>query len=210
MPAVRRNASEESALSPPSRHSSDSTLSDRTVNAGKSGGGPLRWLGTVFNRPVKLKRIGMQLHVVLAEAPSVPTPSKSGGRGEALRLAHMALHDLLAQHEESRRLAPHLAHLEQTLARQGSRALKTLPAKVLAKAIDQLDRLEGAARCDDLMALRLRVEEAVRHHPMARLRDDVSSIEVTEASHSQFDEADRHWTAAAPLDDSAVALQPAK
>lgn len=209
MPAVRRHASEVSSPGLPSRHSSHSTLADRTVDAAKSSGGPLRWLGTVFNRPVKLKRIGMQLHVVLAEAPSAPTPSKSGGRGEALRLAHVALQDLLAQHEESRRLAPHLSHLEQTLARQGSRALKTLPANVLSKALDQLDRLEGTARCDDLMALRLRVEEAVKRHTPARLRDDVSSIEVTEASHSQFDEADRHWTGVAPLDE-APALQGAK
>ena len=209
MPAVRRNVSDESTPSLQSRHSSRSPLSDRTASTGKSGGGPLHWLGTVFNRPVKLKRIGLQLHVVLADAPSVPASSRSGGRGEALRLAHVALQDLLAQHEESRRLAPHLAHLEQTLARQGSRALKMLPASVLTKALDQLDRLEGTARSDNLMALRLRVEEAVRRRTPARLRDDVSSIEVTEASHSQFDEADRRWTAAAPLDD-AEALQPAK
>ncbi len=208
MPAVRRNVSDESSPSLQSRHSSHSTL-DRQASAGKPSGGPLRWLGTVFNRPVKLKRIGMQLHVVLAEAPSVPASSRSGGRGEALRLAHVALQELLAQHEESRRLAPHLAHLEQTLARQGSRALKMLPVNVLTKAIDQLDRLEGTARSDDLMALRLRVEEAVKRHAPSRLRDDVSSIEVTEASHSQFDEADRRWTAAAPLDDAEV-LQPAK
>jgi hypothetical protein len=208
MPAVRRNVSDESSssLQP---HSSHSTPSDRPASGGKPSSGPLRWLGSVFSRPVQLKRIGMQLHVVLAEAPSVPASSKSGGRGEALRLAHVALQDLLAQHEESRRLAPHLAHLEQTLARQGSRALKVLPVNVLSKALDQLDRLEGTARSDDLMVLRLRVEEAVKRRTPARLRDDVSSIEVTEASHSQFDEADRRWTAAAPLDDAEV-LQPAK
>ena len=209
MPAVRRNVSDESSSSLQSPRSSHSTFPERTASAGKPGSGPLRWLGTVFNRPVQLKRIGLQLHVVLADAPSVPASSKSGGRGEALRLAHVALQDLLAQHEESRRLAPHLAHLEQTLARQGSRALKVLPVNVLNKALDQLDRLDGTARSDDLMALRLRVEEAVKRRTPARLRDDVSLIEVTEASHSQFDEADRRWTAAAPLDD-AEALQPAK
>jgi len=177
--------------------------------AGPRGIKPLRWLHSLFSRPVKIKRIGAQLHVVLEEQPSVQSNSRSTGRGEALRLAHLALQELLAQHADSRRLMPHLGHVERSLARLGSRALKTLPANVLGKAMDQLDILEGSALNPDLMALRLRVEEVLKRRAPARLRDDVSSIEVTDASHSQFDEADRHWTGRAPLDE-APALQHAK
>lgn len=173
-------------------------------NGARSSKSTLGWIGGLFTRPLKVKRVGKQLHVVLDEAPSSTpsTASRTGGRGEALRLAHVALQDLLARHEDSRRLVPHLSHLEQALARQGSRALKMLPTHVLEKSIDQLDILEGGAKDHDLMTLRLRVAEAVKlRTPIAKLRDDVSSIEVTEASHSQFDEADRRWTAAAPLEE---------
>lgn len=182
-----------------------STRADAAVaqNGARSSKSTLGWIGGLFTRPLKVKRVGRQLHVVLDEASSSTpsTASRTGGRGEALRLAHVALQDLLARHEDSRRLVPHLSHLEQTLARQGSRALKMLPLHVLEKAIDQLDVLEGGAKDHDLMTLRLRVAEAVKLRTPAKLRDDVSSIEVTEASHSQFDEADRRWTAAAPLEE---------
>lgn len=166
--------------------------------------GALHRLGAIFTRPLKIKRVGKQLHVVLDDVPSAPTPSKSGGRGEALRLAHVALQQLLAQHEDSRRLVPHLSHLEQTLARQGSRALKALPVQVMNKAMDQLDVLEGTSQSDDLITLRLRVAEAVKLRTPMKVHDEMSSIEVTHVSQSQFDEEDRRWTAAAPLDEPAL------
>jgi hypothetical protein len=167
----------------------------------KTGGGPLQWIRSLLKKPVKLKRIGMQLHVVLESRLSVlPESSKSSGRGEALRIAHAALQRLLDQHGDARAMFPHLNHVEQALARTGSRALITTPIKVLQRAMDQLDNLEGAAREDDLMTLRLRVEESIKRRSPMATRDDVSSIEVTDASHSQFDEADRHWTGRVPLD----------
>jgi hypothetical protein len=70
------------------------------------------------------------------------------------------------------------------------------------KAMDQLDLIEGSAQSTDLLTLRLRVEEAIRRRTPAKLRDDLSAIEVTDASHSQFDEADRIWTGVAPLDEA--------
>jgi hypothetical protein len=204
MAAVRPSLADDPV---PSRHPSRASNGDA---AGKASG-PLHRLGALFTRPLKIKRVGKQLHVVLDDAPSTPTPSRSGGRGEALRLAHVALQELLAQHEDARRLVPHLSHLEQTLAKQGSRALKMLPAPLLNKAMDQLDMLEGTSQSDDLITLRLRVAEAVKvRTPARRLPDEMSSLEVTHVSHSQFDEADRRWTAAAPLDDATPVLQGAK
>lgn len=190
-------------------HTDAQATNDSSQSSSKAGA--LGWIGGLFTKPLKVKRVGKQLHLVLDSAPSsTQSASRTGGRGEALRLAHVALQQLLSLHEDSRRLVPHLSHLEQTLARQGSRALKVLPLHVLDKAIDQLDVLEGTAKNSDLMTLRLRVAESVKlRTPLKKLRDDVSSIEVTEASHSQFDEADRRWTAAAPLDE-APELQPAK
>jgi hypothetical protein len=175
-----------------------SARSTRRQQSDKKG-----WLGSLFSRELKIKRIGMQLHVVL-EAPACKSSQHSGagGRGEALRLAHQALQDLLNQHDDARRMMPHLHHLEKSLAQVGSRALKTLPVDVMNKAMDQLDLIEGSAQSPDLLTLRLRVEEAIRRRTPAKLRDDLSAIEVTDASHSQFDEADRIWTGVAPLDEA--------
>jgi len=181
------------------RQPSDSTLQDHQNKArdGKRG-----WLGSIFSRELKIKRIGMQLHVVLEDSKSKAQASHSGGRGEALRLAHQALQSALGQHDDARRMMPHLHHLERSMAHQGSRALKTLPINVLHKAMVQLELIERSGQIHDLITLRLRVEEAIRRRAPARLHDDMSAIEVTDASQSQFDEADRIWTGVAPLDEA--------
>ena len=190
----------------PSRQTRDAADRGRADKARDAKRG---WLGSIFSREVKIKRIGKQLHVVLEDSRSRSTLSRSGGRGEALRLAHQALQRALDQHDDARRMMPHLNHLERSMAHEGSRALKSLPVNVLQKAMVQLELIEGSAQSEDLITLRLRVEEAVRRRAPARLKDDMSAIEVSEGSHSQFDEADRIWTGVAPLDE-AHAAEPAK
>ena len=166
----------------------------------KHGFGPLKWAHKLFSRRLKLKRIGWQWHVIFAETRLQAPSSKGTSRGEALRMAHEALQALLAQHEDARNVVPHLSHLEHALARSGSRALVDLPDKVLRRAMDQLDMLEGGARSDLLMPLRMRVDEAVRRRAPVNLRGDIANIEVQEASVSQFDEAEVSWTNRMELD----------
>ena len=120
----------------------------KSAKPGKPAFQPLKWAHKVFKRPLKLKRIGWQWHVVFAETRLEAPSSKGSSRGEALRMAHEALQALLAQHEDARQVVPHLSHLEHALARTGSRALIDLPDKLLMRAIDQLDMLEGAKRSD--------------------------------------------------------------
>jgi hypothetical protein len=166
----------------------------------KHGFGPLKWAHKLFSRPLKLKRIGWQWHVVFAETRLQAPSSKGTSRGEALRMAHEALQALLAQHEDARNVVPHLNHLEHALARAGSRALVDLPDKVLRRAMDQLDMLEGGARSDMLMPLRMRVDESMRRRAPVNLRGDIANIDVREASASQFDEAEVSWTNRMELD----------
>ena len=176
--------------------------SSKKVSAAKGGFHPIRWVQRFFSRPLKLKRIGLQLHVVFDQSRlQVPTPSKAPGRGEALRLGHLALQELLAQHDDARHVVPHLIHLEHALGRNGSRAMIELPDKVLRRAMDQLDMLEGGKRNGDLMPLRLRVDEAIRRRMPVNLRGDIANIEVCDASASQYDEAEDHWTNRMALDD---------
>jgi hypothetical protein len=167
---------------------------------GKNGFHPLKWAHQIFARPLKLKRVGWQWHVVFAETRMGAPNSKGTSRGEALRMAHEALQRLLARHENARSVVPHLRYLEQSLARMGSRALIELPDKVLKRALDQLDLLEGARRSEDLVPLRLRVDEAMRRRAPINLRGDIANIEVQEASVSQYDEAEVSWTNRMELD----------
>lgn len=178
-----------------------------TVRNGKSatprkrGPNPLKkWASKLFSRPLKLKRIGWQWHVVFAETRMQAPNSKGTSRGEALRMAHEALQGLLAQHDDARHIVPHLIHLEQALARSGSRALLELPDKLLRRAMDQLDMLEGGTRSELLMPLRMRIDEALRRRAPVNLRGDIANIEVQEASPSQFDEAEVSWTNRMELD----------
>jgi hypothetical protein len=163
---------------------------------------PLRWIKRFFGRPLKLKRIGLQWHVVFdASRMEAPTSSKPGGRGEALRLGHLQLQALLIEHREARHVLPHLSHLEQALARQGSRALIDLPVKVLQRAMDQLETITTGAHAEVLLPLRMRVEEAVRQRTPVNLRGDIANVEVTDASASLYEEVEDHFTNRMELDE---------
>jgi hypothetical protein len=173
----------------------------RIVTA-KKGLHPLRWIRRLFSRPLKLKRIGLQWHVVFdASRMEAPMSSKPGSRGEALRMAHLALQALLIEHRDARHVLPHLGHLEQALSRHGSRALVDLPLKVLQRAMDQLDTIQSGTHAEALMPLRLRVEEAVRQRTPVNLRGDIANVEVTDASASQYDEVEDHFTNRKELDE---------
>jgi hypothetical protein len=175
-------------------------LSSNAKPAAGNGFHPIRWVRRFFTRPLKVKRIGMQLHVVFDQSRLEVPNSKTPSRGESLRLGHLALQSLLSQHDDARHVMPHLIALDQSLARNGSRALKTLPLKVLTRAMDQLDMIEGAHRGEDLMALRVRIDEAVRRRTPVNMKGDIANIEVRDASASQFDEAEVHWTNRMELD----------
>ena len=171
--------------------------------AAKSGFNPLRWMRKVLSRPLKLKRVGKQWHVVFdASRMESPSSSRPGSRGEALRMSHLALQSLLDEHHDVRHVLPHLIYLEQSLARQGSRALAELPLKVLQRAMDQLDTIEGGQRADMLLALRLRVEEVMRQRTPVNLRGDIANVDVRETSVSQFDEAEVELTNRMALDEA--------
>jgi len=184
----------------------------KSTASGKRGFHPLRWLRRLFSRPLKLKRIGLQLHVVFdASRMEAPTSSKPAGRGEALRLAHVALQALLVEHDEARHVLRHLSHLEQALARNGSRALVDLPVKLLQRAMNQLDTIDSGSHAQALLPLRLRVEESVRQRTPVNLRGDIANVEVRDASASQYDAAEDHWTNRMELDEiyAQAAGQPA-
>jgi hypothetical protein len=160
---------------------------------------PLNWLRSLLKRPLKLERRGLQIHVVLAEPAPAPPPPESPG--EALRRGHEALRDLLARHPEVRHLMRHLGFLEQALARTGSKALRSeVPLPVLRKAHEQLELLMRDDASPELSAFATRLERVIAER--RRSAEDApaaGALQVSEASHSLFDEMERSWTGQMPL-----------
>lgn len=154
----------------------------------------------LLKRPLKLERRDGQIHVVLGDKPAGPPPPPSAG--QALRHGHDALRGLLRRHPEARHLMRHLGYVEQMINRFGSRALKReVPVPVLAKALEQLDLLARGEPSAPIADLRARIAAAVENRRAAQDKDSEThpaSLEVTEASHSLFDEMERSWTGQIP------------
>ncbi len=158
---------------------------------------PLRALLT---QTLRLERRGFHIHIVLAPPPAPPAePPAEPSSGAALRHDHRQLVQLLKRHADLRHTLRHLACIEQTLAREGSKALQSMPEKVLRKAIEQI---EGLHRDEPGFAL----PELMRrlHHALALVGERTKEFETTEAmdiseaSHSLFDEMERSWNGHMP------------
>lgn len=167
---------------------------------------PISRVRELFKRPLKFEVRGAQVHVVLGERDDRQGATTTGtSAGEALRRGHADLHRLLRVHPETRQLMRHLAFVEQTIGRFGSRAIKReIPVLVLRKGIEQLDLLVEGVPSAGLVYLRARMAEAVAARSAAAEVDEETetrpgSLEVTEASHSLFDEMERSWTGEIPL-----------
>jgi len=162
---------------------------------------PVHWLRDLLKRPLQLERRGLQVHVVLG--PTAPAPLQAAPEltpGEVLRRGHAELQALLARHPEVRHLMRHLGFIEQALARFGSRALKReVPLQVLRKGLEQLDLLARDEPSAGLADLRERIAAAIRQRARPDEPDLSSTTEVSEASHSLFDEMERSWTGEIPL-----------
>ena len=152
----------------------------------------------------RLQRRGFGLHLVLTP-PACPAAPKTApsSRGAALRHDHQRLSQLLRDHADLCHTLRHLACVEQTLARQGSRALRTMPEKVLGKALEQL---QGLTRDDPGFVLpellrRLQHRVATASERVSAV-DSTEAMDVSEASHSLFDELERSWNGHMPASNS--------
>lgn len=163
---------------------------------------PLAWLRGRLFRPEALS--GTTL--VPASSSIPPNAPIVESRGQALRAAHRSLHALMKERPALRRLMPHLAHIERSLRKHGSRALLRLSAVVLQRGLEQLEILQADEPRDALRALRTRLVEAIALRNVAKsvtspaaLPDAEAAVEVMEASQSEFDEVERSWTGSMPL-----------
>lgn len=156
------------------------------------------WLRSLLTQNVKLERRGLNVHVVLEPAAAQDTTAPGNSAGEALRRAHAELRDLLDRHPDTRHLMRHLAYVERTIARSGSRAFGQVPAPVLERALEQLEMMLRDEHDHAIAPLRERLQRALRERPPARSVE--AAVDVSEASHSLFDEMEKSWTGEMPFE----------
>ena len=163
---------------------------------------PLAWLRGHLFRPE-----GITGTTLVPASSTLPAQPIVESRGQSLRAAHRALHGLMKERPALRRLMPHLAYIERSLRKHGSRALLRLSAVVLQRGLEQLETLQADEPRDALRALRTRLVEAIALRNVAKSVTSPgalpagtgAAVEVMEASQSEFDEVERSWTGSMPL-----------
>lgn len=167
--------------------------------------GTLRALGRFMASRLFLRRGGSPLRASRDGSGGSARASDPGAvrRSEALRRDFKELHALLGRNIVLRRSMPQLSYVERTLARTGSRGLLEIPLQMLEGALEQLDAAVHGSATLTLDELRARLESAIKALAHRRARFENSRhVEVSEATHSLFEEIDRTWTAPAPLSDA--------
>jgi len=132
--------------------------------------GPIRRL---FARRLRLVRKGLNIHVVLEDAPQVPAPTTpaaqrrpplDGGTDDPvaaeLRQIGRELRQRLDRHPMSRGVFDKLAVVERELKRHGYPALQVLPVELLHAALEQLACVAGP-RPGELATLRTKMLDAI-------------------------------------------------
>lgn len=165
---------------------------------------PWHWLRRTLKRPLRLEVQGGNVHVRLdPPRPKSVQADPAAAAERDLRLAQSELTELLGRHSATRSVMPHLALLEKGLLKSGWRAVGKMPQPALQAAFDQLQKLIQNEASAGLAELRARMAAAaVSHAAAARRRVADSDLtlptahrpEVSEASHSLFDEMERSWT----------------
>ena len=164
---------------------------------------PWRWVADTMRRPVKLESRDGQVHVVLAQPRPRPVkvdPAEAADR--ELQRARAELAELLDRHRATRKVMPHLGVVEKGLRKLGWRALRKLPAPVLHAALGQLQNLIHNEASAGLADLRARMANEIEVKALAKRVGGDSDLsvpaaqrpEVSEATHSLFDEMERSWT----------------
>ena len=164
----------------------------------------LHGLRRLLKRRLRVKRVGISLHIVL-DAADAPTAGNIQARpheqvdltppGSAeLACMRADLAQLLDVHPVARSLFPSLVLVERALGRNKSRALDRLPDEVLADASTLLAKLAGDWSADGLAMLRTRLRLLrSAQGDLLRAAQAGGSLQAEEGSLTMFMEADREW-----------------
>ena len=195
------------ATSPPTRNGprTKPVENRRTTPGTQDKPGPLRWVKGVLGRELGLERRGSQLHVVLIDrrrAPSVAQPPSISQLCAELR-ARLLAHE----RDHAAQAMRHLVLVHDELGRKGWSGVEALPGQVMNKALVEAEMLTGQESSPFLAVIieRLRVLKAgadMREDRKAHLRDleKGEALEVSEATHEEFEEIERSWVGTLPAE----------
>ncbi len=99
-----------------------------------------------------------------------------------VRLMRRELYTLLEQHPSSRELMRHLDLVERTLRQEGFSAVQALPVRVIAKALQQLEKLVWDWSPSGLAELRSRLAMIVRTRQAADAAESAMAAAATQPS----------------------------
>jgi hypothetical protein len=174
---------------------------------------PLRFVGDLFARELRLERDGKNLNIKLASkasaAPAATKPQAPPSPAEIeLNQMRAELKKLLDVHPGTRRVMRHLVYFERALATDGLRALIEIPEEVLGTALEQLEKLVSNWSNRDLATLRSKMSVAVVNRSKdpfygtggvkPSLFNTDSRLQVGDATHSMFLELERQYQGLVP------------
>lgn len=166
--------------------------------------GSLRWLKGLLARPLGFERRGLQLHLVLVDRRRPPVVE----RPMTLRELRAELRSRLVAHENEHtaKMMRHLVFVHDELGRKGWPGVAALPPRVLRKARVQAEMLlsEEPSRAISSLIEQLRplqVAAELRDERKAGAATEMDSrVEVSEASHEEYEEMERSWVGTLPPD----------
>lgn len=160
-------------------------------------------LKTQFSHSMQTMRRLLQQPIGAVESSHSPRSQAREERRQRVRRMRRDLYQLLEQHPASRQLMRHLDLVERTLRAQGLTAVEALPARVIAKALVQLERLVWDWSPVGLAELRSRLAVIVKNQPIDVRAPAARSIpqelaDVTEVDHATFEAMARSWHGRVP------------
>jgi len=174
---------------------------------------PLRFVGDLLSRELRLERDGKNVNIKLklkaSAAPMAIKPQAPPSPAEIeLNQMRAELKKLLDVHPGTRRVMRHLVYFERALAAEGLQALIEIPEEVLGTALEQLEALVSNWSNRDLATLRSKMSVAA----VNRLKDPFygsngvkpsmfnteSRLQVGDATHSMFLELERQYQGLVP------------
>ena len=171
---------------------------DRRVPVGPVGS--LSWLKSLFGRPLSMIRLDGKWQLVLGERRALPLDAPP-----PLTQLRMELRErLLAHsHHHAAKVMRHLVQVHDELGRKGWPGVEAMPSMVLGRALVQAEMLASDEPSRGLAVLvdRLRVIHVaaqLREERQARYAGQARSVEVSEATHEEFEETERSWVGVLP------------
>lgn len=174
---------------------------------------PLRFVGDLFARELRIERDGKNVNIKLASkasaAPAAAKPQAPPSPADIeLNQMRAELKKLLDVHPGTRRMMRHLVYFERALAADGLRALIEVPEEVLGTALEQLEKLVSNWSNRDLATLRSKMSVAVVNRQKdpfygnggvkPSMFNTDSRLQVGDATHSMFLELERQYQGLVP------------